>query len=75
MDQFSTPGVSLFLSLPIKSDSIAAYGLMAETAWTISETLGGELKDENRSVMTRQTIEHDRQRVVEYERKRRLAKA
>ena len=75
MDQFSSPGVSLFLSLPIKSDSIAAYGLMAETAWTISETLGGELKDENRSVMTRQTIEHDRQRVVEYERKRRLAKA
>ena len=34
-----------------------------------------KLKDEQRSVMTRQTIENGRQRVIEYERKRRLAKS
>lgn len=74
MDEFESPGISMFLSLPIESDSLAAYNLMAESAQNIAQLLGGELKDENRSVMTRQTIEHGRQRVLEYERKRRLAK-
>jgi cell division protein ZipA len=75
MDEFTSPGISMFLSLPISADSLATYNLMADTAYGIAEALGGELKDENRSVMTRQTIEHGRQRVIEYERKRRLAKA
>ncbi len=74
MEDFSTPGISMFLSLPIPGDSIAAFNLMADSAHAIAQHLGGELKDENRSVMTRQTIEHARQRVVEYERKRRLTK-
>lgn len=73
MEQFETPGITMFLSLPIAGDSIAAYDLMARTALGLAADLDGELKDENRSVMTRQTIEHGRQRVVEYERKRRLA--
>ena len=34
--------------------------------------LGGELKDENHSVMTAQTIEFARQRVQEFERRHRL---
>lgn len=75
MEDFATPGISMFLSLPISGDSLAAYNLMANTATAIADALGGELKDENRSVMTRQTIEHGRQRVIEYERKRRLAKS
>lgn len=74
MDDFESPGISMFLSLPISSDSLSAYNLMAQSAQNIAQMLGGELKDENRSVMTRQTIEHGRQRVIEYERKRRLAK-
>jgi len=82
MGDFQTPGVSLFLSLPLAvtegqgdlSDgmSIRAYDNMAATAKAIAAGMGGELKDENRSVMTHQTIEHDRQRVVEYERKQHL---
>ncbi|PCK09616.1 MAG: cell division protein ZipA [Alteromonadaceae bacterium] len=75
MADFQTPGVSLFLSLPIKGDSLDAYNDMATTARAIAESLGGELKDENRSVMTQQTIEHGRQRVIEYERKRKLVRA
>lgn len=75
MDDFESPGISMFLSLPIASDSLEAFNLMAESAQNIAHQLSGELKDENRSVMTRQTIEHGRQRVLEYERKRRLAKA
>ncbi len=72
MDEFETPGVSLFLSLPVVGESIAAYEDMVATAKSLAETLDGELKDENRSVMTSQTIEHGRQRVIEFERKRKL---
>lgn len=73
MEDFQTPGISMFLSLPCPGDSsLTAFNLMAESAQAIASQLDGELKDEHRSVMTRQTIEHARQRVVEYERKRRL---
>lgn len=72
MEEFATPGVSLFLMLPLKGDSVAAFGLMARTVKAIASELGGEIKDENRSVMTQQTFEHCRQRVLEFERKRRL---
>ncbi|WNO07686.1 cell division protein ZipA [Teredinibacter sp. KSP-S5-2] len=79
MKDFETPGVSLFMSLPIEGakdgDSIDAYELLVDTARNLARSLGGELKDESRSVMTQQTMEHGRQRVMEYERKRRLAAA
>ncbi len=72
MEEFDTPGISMFLTLPIKTDSLEAYNLMVDAAQAIAGRLDGELKDENRSVMTRQTLEHERQRVIEYDRKRRL---
>ncbi len=69
MDNFSTPGVSLFLSLPVAGESMVAFDAMLHTAKSLCENLGAELKDENRSVMTGQTIEHCRQRIREFERK------
>ena len=47
-----------------------SFELMVDAARTIAETLGGELKDEQRSVMTRQTIEHCRERIRDFERRR-----
>jgi len=70
MDEFTTPGVTLFMTLPINADSMKSFDLMAETAQAIAQTLGGELKDEQRSVMTRQTLEHCRQRIRDFERKK-----
>lgn len=70
MDEFTTPGVSLFMTLPIDADSIKSFDLMVETAQAISQTLRGELKDEQRSAMTRQTLEHCRQRISDFERKK-----
>lgn len=35
----------------------------------LSQELNGELKDDQRSVLTAQTIEHYRQRIVEFERR------
>lgn len=72
MDSFETPGVSLFMTLPMPGNSVKAFNTMAMIAATIAERLGGDLKDETRSAMTNQTLEHCRQRIVEYERKRQL---
>lgn len=69
MDQFETPGVSLFMTLPMNANSMEAFNIMADTAKAIATRLGGELKDEQRSVMTAQTIEHCRHRIREFERK------
>ena len=69
MDSFETPGVRLFMTLPLASDSLKAFDIMVATAETLCQELGGELKDENRSVMTGQTMEHCRQRIRDFERK------
>ncbi|WP_049721720.1 cell division protein ZipA [Gilvimarinus polysaccharolyticus] len=70
MASFYTPGVSLFMTLPMRPDSLKSFDLMRDVAQALTAELGGELKDENRSVMTRQTMEHCRQRIADYERKR-----
>ncbi|GAA5317257.1 MAG: cell division protein ZipA [Candidatus Pelagadaptatus aseana] len=70
MANFETPGISLFLSLPLGSSAMDAFNCMADTAQILAARLGGELKDENRSVMTAQTLEHCRERIREFERKK-----
>ncbi len=68
---FNTPGISFFMSMPGPTNSLQAFEFMLETAQCVVRNLGGELKDERRSVMTPQTIEHCRQRIREFERKSR----
>ncbi|NYS78880.1 MULTISPECIES: cell division protein ZipA [Halomonadaceae] len=72
MGEFMTPGITLLMPLPGALDSAAAFEAMVETAMVVVRHMGGELKDENRSVMTAQTIEFARQRVREFERRHRL---
>ncbi|WP_096085922.1 cell division protein ZipA [Agaribacterium haliotis] len=69
-----TPGVCLFLSLPCACEGAKAYDDLIQTAHGLAAALGGELKDENRSTLTNQNIEHGRQRVLEFERKQKLRK-
>jgi cell division protein ZipA len=71
MPTLSTPGISFFMSMPGPYNSLQAFEFMLETAQCVVRNLGGELKDERRSVMTPQTIEHCRQRIREFERKKR----
>lgn len=72
IDEFVTPGVSIFMTLPVDEESLIAFNIMIAAAKNLAQTLEGELKDENRSVMTAQTIEHAKEKVLEYERKRKL---
>lgn len=71
LQTLSTPGISFFMSMPGPSNCMQAFEFMLETAQCVVRNMGGELKDERRSVMTGQTIEHCRQRIREYERKSR----
>ncbi|QJQ95164.1 MULTISPECIES: cell division protein ZipA [Halomonadaceae] len=72
METFQTPGITLLMPLPGAADTSAAFEAMVETAMVVVRHLGGELKDENRSVMTAQTVEFARQRVHDFERRHRL---
>ena len=69
IDGTSTPAVSFFMGLPGPGEPLKAFTKMVETARQLALDLGGELKDEQFSVMTQQTIEHCRQRIIDYERK------
>ena len=69
MDATETTVLSLFLCLPGPEEPLKAFALMEEIAQQLALDLGGELKDENMSVMTQQTLEHCRQRIRDYERK------
>lgn len=69
MDALSTPGVTIFMQMPGPDDPAMAFNDMLGVARDIAQSLGGDLKDENLSVMTGQTIEHFRQRIAEFSRK------
>jgi cell division protein ZipA len=74
MADMTTPGLVFFLTLPGPEDMIKAYNYMLETAQTVARNLGADVLDESRSVLTKQTMEHGRQKIRELER-RLLAKA
>lgn len=63
------PGVSFFLGLPGVS-SITAYDIMIDTARRLATELQGDVLDEHQQPLTRQLVEHYRERVQEFERRR-----
>jgi cell division protein ZipA len=69
MRHMKTPGVAFFMRLPGPSNAMNAFDAMVETAECIVRNLGGEMRDQNKSVMTKQTVAHDRERVREFERR------
>ena len=73
IDLFSTRAVSFFLGLPGPRHPKQAFDVMVAAARKLASELDGELKDDQRSVLTAQTIEHYRQRIVEFERKSSLS--
>lgn len=69
IDNFTTPGVTFFLSLPGPEQPVTAFNYLVETAQVLVRHLHAELRDDAHSVMTAQTIEHCRQRIRDFERK------
>ncbi|MBD3647986.1 MAG: cell division protein ZipA, partial [Pseudomonadales bacterium] len=67
MDQMTTPGVTLFMKVHDLDDPVMVYNDMLQVADSLAEELEGEVRDESRSVLTPQTIEHCRQDIKDYQ--------
>lgn len=66
------PGLTFFMSLPGASQPLLAYKAMSEMAQFIAKNLEGDLLDETRSAFTAQTCEHQREQIIDYQRKQKL---
>ena len=70
LDDFQSSGVTFFMQLPAPNDPSIIFDLMLNTARNLVLELGGSLKDEQMSVLTGQTVEHMRQRIAGFSRRR-----
>ncbi len=68
IEAISTPGISLFMQMPnIHADGLSDFDAMLATTQQLAQELGGELRDETRSVLTRSAIDQIRQQIAEYD--------
>ena len=74
MGDFNTPGLVFFLTLPGPEDMMKAFDYMLETAQAVARNLEGDVLDESRSVLSKQSLDHCRQQIRDLER-RLLARA
>jgi len=74
-EEFSTPGLILFTQLPGARDGLAIYADMLFTAERLSALLDAVLQDETRSKLTKQSIEHTREGILEHRRKIQLLRS
>ncbi len=66
MDTFETPGITLFMRLPVALDADVAFDFLMREATELAEELRGVLKDEDRSTLSKQTIQHMREDIQQY---------
>ena len=69
MEPLQTRGLMFFVTLPGPTDMLKAFDYMYETVKVVAKSLGGDIQDETRSVITRQSLEHMRQQIRELERR------
>lgn len=68
IDSLTTPCLSLFIQVPNQNgNSLETFDLMLATARKIADKLGGDVRDEARSVLTKSAIDYQRQKIAEYD--------
>lgn len=67
-------GLTFFMSLPGATQPLLAYKAMSEMAQFVAKSLEGDLLDETHSAFTAQTCEHQREQIIDYQRKQTLDK-
>jgi cell division protein ZipA len=70
MEAIRCAGLCFFMQLPGPEEPVAAFEDMLSVAKSVVKSLGGDVKDEHRNIMTPQTVEHYRQRIVDFSRRR-----
>lgn len=73
MQDFKTPGLTIFSQLPAPVDCLTVFSEMMNVAKRISYIVGAEMQDSSHSAMTSQSIEHERDALVEYKHQLQLA--
>ena len=74
MENFSTPGLVLFLTLPGPFDAVRAFDAMVEAARSLANSLKGTVCDATRSVLTNQTVGHMREDIIDFQLRQRVAR-
>lgn len=69
MDELHTRGLMFFVTLPGPENMLQAFDYMYETAKAVALNLDGDVLDDTRSAITRQSLEHMRQQIRELERR------
>ena len=75
LENVKSSGVTFFMQLPSPNDPSVIFDLMLNTARNLVLELGGSLKDEQLSVLTGQTVEHMRQLIADFSRRRMSVRA
>ena len=65
VQDFSTPGVTLFLQLPCAIGALDAFDDFVNTAERLAVELAGELRDEKQQLLTHQALMQVRERIAE----------
>ena len=72
IDAIRTPGVGLFMRLPGPKDPGDAFAIMVRDARALAEALDARLCDETRTRLTPQTLNHLREQIADFGRRRLL---
>lgn len=70
LDDFSTPGLSFFMTLPGPLSGLDAWDTMLPAAQRMAELLDAQVLDDRRNTLGRQRIAHLRDELRAYDRKR-----
>jgi len=73
IETFTTQGITLFMTLPNAGDAFEVFEQMIGAAKQLALEFQGQLLDDKRSVMTKQTEQHYTSKIREFERKSRIA--
>jgi len=71
---YETPGLSLFCQLPGPVSSSEAFDVLLKKARSIADSLGGQLCDDKRNLLTEQATGHYRDRISAFDHEVALAR-
>ncbi|REL28839.1 cell division protein ZipA [Thalassotalea euphylliae] len=75
MENFTTQGVSMFMTLPNAGDPFEVFEQMLAAAKQLAQEFNAQILDDKRSAMTKQTEQHYTSKIREFDRKQRIAQS
>ncbi|MDD1783319.1 cell division protein ZipA [Enterovibrio sp. ZSDZ35] len=64
--QFTTPGITFFMTLPCFGEAEQNFKLMLKTAQEVADQMGGLVTDDNRNMMTPQRLDGYREKIKQF---------